>query len=126
MNLTSKLSLALFLLAAPLGLRAVTAEQAYLNLYLHREHWAGPLPVEVRFPSVSEKFAGQHLLLEFIVGANGRPNHFQSCTPGADPDLVETVERAVRRWEFTPGLQNGVPTNYRVTLPVEIVAWGDK
>jgi Gram-negative bacterial TonB protein C-terminal len=125
MKLTSKLSLALFLLAAPLGLRATIDEQAYLDQYVNRDRSLGPVPVAVYTPNVSNEFAGQHLVLEFIVDVHGRPHQFRSCTSGADPYLVETVEEAVRNWEFAPALRNGLPANRRVVLPVEIVA-GDK
>ena len=121
MNMKSKLTLSLGLLAAPLALMAWSPEKAYVESY--RNHAAEtPVPTSVIMPEVSQKFVGTKVVLEFVVDATGKPTSFTSTTPGADAELVASVTEAVSQWRFAPALVDGKPVARKVSLPVNIVA----
>jgi TonB family protein len=121
MNMKSKLTLSLGLLAAPLALMAWSPEKAYVESY-HNRTAATPVPTSVIMPEVSSKFVGKQVVLEFVVDAAGKPTSITSATPGADADLVASVTDAVSQWRFAPALVDGKPVARKVALPVNIVA----
>ena len=123
MNTKSKLTLSLGLLAAPLALMAWSPEKAYVESYRNRADT--PVPTSVIMPEVSSKFAGQQVVLEFVVDPTGKPTSITSVTPGADAELVASVTEAVARWKFTPAHVDGKPVARKVALPVNIVATND-
>ena len=121
MNMKSKLTLSLGLLAAPLALMAWSPEKAYVESY--RSHAAEtPVPTSVIMPEVSSRFVGKQVVLEFVVDAAGKPTSITSATPGASAELVASVSEAVSQWRFSPALVNGKPVARKVALPVNIVA----
>ena len=120
MNTKSKLTLSLGLLAAPLALMAWSPEKAYVES--DRSRVDTPVPTSVIMPEVSSKFAGQQVVLEFVVDPTGKPTSITSVTPGADAELVAIVTRAVSQWKFSPALVEGKPVARKVALPVNIVA----
>jgi TonB family protein len=120
MNAKSKLTLSLGLLVAPLALLAVSPEKAYVESY--RAIAGAPVPTSVVTPEVRYKFAGQRLVLEFVVDATGTPTAIRSATPGADPELVASVTEAVAQWKFSPARVDGLPVARKVALPISIVS----
>ncbi len=123
MNIKSYLTLGLGLIAIPLALHATSFDKAYLESY--RTHKDEPVPVFVTSPRVSSEFAGHEVRLEFVVDPTGKPSHFTSATPAADPRLTDSIVNAVKQWRFDPAYRNGKPVACRVELPVEIVAKGE-
>ena len=119
MNTKSKLALSLGLLAAPLALLATSPEKAYVESYHGRTDI--PVPISVVMPEVESRFAGQQVMLEFVVDATGKPMLITSSTPKADAELVEAVSAAVAQWHFAPAVANGLPVARKVALPVNIV-----
>ncbi len=121
MNMKSKLTLSLGLLAAPLALLAWSPEKAYVESY--RNHAAvTPVPTSVIMPEVSSKFVGKKVVLEFVVDTAGKPTSITSSTPDASVELVASVTEAVSQWRFAPALVDGKPVPRKVSLPVNIVA----
>jgi TonB family protein len=118
MNMKSKLTLSLGLLAAPLALMAWSPEKAYVESYRGRSDT--PVPTSVIMPEVSARFAGKQVVLEFVVDTAGKPTSITSVTPGADAELVSSVAEAVARWKFAPALVDGKPVARKVALPVTI------
>jgi hypothetical protein len=125
MNTKSKLTLSLGLLALPLALLAKSPEKAYVESYRGRTDDL-PAPISVISPEVAPKFAGQQLVLEFVVDTKGKPVLITSATPGADAELVAAVTSAVEQWKFSPARVNGAPVARKVVLPVNIVESFDK
>lgn len=119
MNTKSKLTLSLGLLAAPLALLAWSPEKAYIESY--RARTDAPVPTSVTTPEVGSRFAGQQVVLEFVVDTAGKPTSITSVTPGADSELVASVSEAVSQWRFAPALVDGKPVARKVALPVRIV-----
>lgn len=124
MNTKSKLALSLGLLVAPLALVAKSPEKAYVDAYRGRTDI--PTPISVITPVVAAKFAGQQVVLEFVVDTAGKPVLITSATPGADAELVALVTDAVEQWKFSPAKVNGAPVAKKVVLPVNIVDDFDK
>lgn len=120
MNTKSKLTLSLGLLLAPLALMAWSPEKAYIESY--RARTDAPVPTSVLMPEVSSRFAGEKVVLEFVVDTKGKPTSITSVTPGADADLVAAVTDAVSQWRFAPAVVNGQPVARKVALPVSIVS----
>lgn len=118
MNMKSKLTLSLGLLAAPLALMAWSPEKAYVESYRGRSDT--PVPTSVIMPEVSAKFAGKQVVLEFVVDTTGKPTSITSITPGADAELVAAVAEGVSQWKFAPAIINGKPVARKVALPVTI------
>ena len=118
MNIKSKLTLSLGLLAAPLALMAMSPEKAYVESYRGRSDT--PVPTSVIMPEVSAKFAGTKVVLEFVVDTTGKPTSITSVTPGADSELVSSVAEAVSQWKFAPAVVDGKPVARKVALPVTI------
>ena len=123
MNTKSKLTLSLGLLAAPLALLAWSPEKAYIESY--RARTDAPVPTSVVTPEISTRFAGQQVVLEFVVDTNGKPTSITSVTPNADADLVASVSDAVSQWKFAPAVVDGKPVARKVALPVRIVGSAD-
>jgi len=119
MNMKSKLALSLGLLAAPLALLAWSPEKAYVESSRIRPDT--PVPISVIMPEVSARFAGQQVVLEFVVDTAGKPTLITSVTPGANAELVASVTSAVAQWKFSPALVDGKPVARKVALPVNIV-----
>ena len=119
MNTKSKLALSLGLLVAPLALVAKSLETSYVELYHGRTDI--PVPISVVTPEVESRFAGQQVMLEFVVDTTGKPTHIVSVTPGANPELVASVSDAVAQWKFAPALVDGKPVARKVVLPVSVV-----
>jgi TonB family protein len=119
MNTKSKIALSLGLLLAPLALMAKSPETDYVESYHGRTDI--PVPVSVVMPDVPSKFAGQQVVLEFVVDAAGKPTLLASGTPKANSELVAAVLSAVEQWQFAPALANGKPVARKVVLPVRIV-----
>ncbi len=119
MNTKSKLALSLGLLVAPLALVAKSPEKAYVESYLGS--LGTPVPVSVVMPEVATRFAGQQVVLEFVVDPAGKPTLIASATPGADVDLVAAVSAAVAQWRFAPARVDGRPVARKVMLPLDIV-----
>ncbi len=120
MNIKSKLTLSLVLIAMPLALRATTFEEAYLEHYRTRS--PEPVPIAIVVPKVDSEFVGKEFTLKFVVDPSGRPRHIASATADADPLLVSEVANALRRWQFRPAYRNGEPVTRKVELPVSIIA----
>lgn len=120
MNMKSKLTLSLGLLAAPLALMAVSPEKAYVESYRNRS--GAPVPTSVVMPEVRAKFSGQRLTLEFVVDPTGTPTAIKSATPNADAELVSSVTEAVAQWKFSPALVDGKAVARKVVLPVSVVS----
>jgi TonB family protein len=118
MNMKSKLTLSLGLLAAPLALMAWSPEKAYVESYRGRSDT--PVPTSVIMPEVSARFAGKQVVLEFVVDTAGKPTSITSITPDADAELVAAVAEGVSRWKFAPAVVNGKPVARKVALPVTI------
>lgn len=119
MNTKSKIALSLGLLLAPLALMAKSPETAYVESYHGRTDI--PVPVSVVMPEVSSRFAGQQVVLEFVVDTAGRPTLIASGSPSANSELVAAVLSAVEQWQFAPALADGKPVARKVVLPVNIV-----
>ncbi len=118
MNMKSKLTLSLGLLATPLALMAWSPEKAYVESYRNRA--VTPVPTSVIMPEVSARFAGKQVVLEFVVDTTGKPTSITSVTPGADAELVASIAEGVARWKFTPAVVDGKPVARKVALPVTI------
>jgi TonB family protein len=118
MNMKSKLTLSLGLLAAPLALMAWSPEKAYVESYRGRSDT--PVPTSVIMPEVSARFAGKQVVLEFVVDTAGKPTSITSVTPDADAELVAAVAEGVSRWKFAPAIVDGKPVARKVALPVTI------
>lgn len=119
MNTKSKLALSLGLLVAPLALLAKSPEKAYVESYLGRD--GTPVPVSIVTPDLESRFAGQKVVLEFVVDPTGKPTRIASATPGADAELIAAVSAAVAQWKFAPALVGGKPVARKVVLPVNVV-----
>jgi hypothetical protein len=119
MNTKSKLALSLGLLVVPLALVAKSPEKAYVESYRGRTDI--PAPISVVSPVVAPKFAGQQVMLEFVVDKAGKPVLISAVTPGLDAELVALVTSAVEQWKFSPAKVNGAPVAKKVILPVNIV-----
>jgi TonB family protein len=119
MNTKSKIVLSLGLLLAPLALVAKSPESAYVESYHGRSDI--PVPVSVVTPEVDARFAGQQVVIEFVVDATGTPTQITSTTPAANPELVKSVLVAVEQWHFAPALVDGKPVTRKVVLPVKVV-----
>ena len=120
MNTKSKIVLSLGLLLAPLALLAKSSETTYVESYHGRSDI--PVPISVVMPEVESRFAGQQVVLEFVVDTTGTPAQIASVTPGADAELVSAVLAAVEKWQFAPALADGKPVARKVALPVKIVS----
>ena len=119
MNTKSKIVLSLGLLLAPLALLAKSPETAYVESDHGRSDI--PVPVSVVMPEVGSRFAGQQVVIEFVVDPAGKPTQLASATPDADTELVAAVLAAVSQWQFAPALTDGKPVARKVALPVMIV-----
>ncbi len=119
MNTKSKIALSLGLLVAPLALLAASSESAYVKSYHGRTDI--PVPISVISPDVDSRFAGQKVMLAFVVDPTGKPTQFASNSPTANAELVTAVLAAVEQWHFAPALVNGQPVARKVILPVSIV-----
>jgi TonB family protein len=119
MNTKSKIAPSLGLLLAPLALLAKSPETAYVESYHGRTDI--PVPISVVMPEVDTRFAGQQVVLEFVVDTTGKPTLITSGSPAADSELVASVEAAVEQWHFAPALAAGLPVARKVVLPVKIV-----
>jgi len=118
MNTKSKILLSVGLLAAPLALLAKSPESAYVESYHGR---AGiPVPISVIMPEVSARYAGEQVMLEFVVDATGKPTLLTSVTPGVNAELVTSLVSAVAQWQFAPALVEGKAVARKVALPVMI------
>lgn len=121
MNMKSKLTLSLGLLAAPLALLAWSPEKAYVESYRNRAD-VTPVPTSVIMPEVSSRFVGKQVVLEFVVDTAGKPTSITSATPDASAELVASVTEAVAQWRFAPARVDGKAVARKVSLPVSIVA----
>ncbi|MBL9216310.1 MAG: TonB family protein [Opitutaceae bacterium] len=124
MNTKSKLALSLGLLAAPLAMLAKSFESTYVES--HRGRTDIPVPISVVMPEVSAEYAGQQVMIEFVVNAAGQPTSIVSVTPEAAAELVDAVTEAVAQWRFAPALVAGRPVARKVILPVRIVDTFDR
>ena len=123
MNTKSKLALSLGLLAVPLALLAKSPEKAYVESYRGRTDM--PVPISVVTPVVESRYAGQQVMIEFVVDKAGKPVLISTVTPGVDAGLVAAVTSAVEQWRFSPARVNGVAVPQKVMLPVNIVGFDD-
>jgi TonB family protein len=119
MNTKSKIALSLGLLLVPLALSAKSPESAYVESYHGRSDI--PVPISVVSPEVESRYAGQEVVLEFVVDTTGKPTLITSGSPAADRELVASVLAAVEQWRFAPALADGKPVARKVALPVKIV-----
>ena len=119
MNTKSKIALSISLLLAPLALSAKTPETSYVESYQGRS--GIPVPISVVTPSVDARFAGQEIMVQFVVDTTGKPTFISSASPDANRELVASVLDAIEQWEFAPALADGKPVARKVTLPVKIV-----
>lgn len=119
MNTKSKMVLSLGLLLVPLALSAKSPETAYVESYHGRSDI--PVPISVVTPEVASRFAGQQVVLEFVVDTTGKPTQIASGSPAANRELVASVLAAVEQWQFAPALADGKPVARKVALPVKIV-----
>lgn len=119
MNTKSKIALSLGLLLAPLALLAKSPETAYVESYHGRTDI--PVPISVVMPEVDTRFAGQQVVIEFVVDTTGKPTLITSDSPAADNELVASLQAAIEQWHFAPALVDGLPVARKVELPVKIV-----
>ena len=103
---------------APFAASAKTLEQAYLDSYRNAAN--GPVPTAVVTPLVSSEYAGTRVELEFVVGTNGKATAF-TVKSSPDAAVADEIVAAVKQWQFTPAVRNGVPEATKVDLPVVIV-----
>jgi hypothetical protein len=103
---------------ATLAFAAKTPEQAYVESYRGRTDI--PVPLVVVTPEVGPGFAGDTVVLDFIVDETGRPKAITAHEP-ADAELVARLAAAVAQWEFAPALRAGKPAAVKVLLPFRIV-----
>lgn len=118
MNIKSKIVLSLSLLVAPLALLAKSPESSYVESYHGRS--GIPVPISVVMPEVPAEYAGDRVMLEFVVSATGQPMAVTSTTPSANPELVAALITAVSQWQFAPVLVDGLPVASKVSLPMVI------
>jgi TonB family protein len=57
------------------------------------------------------------VVLEARIGADGRV--FDASVLRSIPELDEAALDAVKQWEYTPQLVNGVPTPFTVTTTIQ-------
>jgi protein TonB len=119
MKTATKLAVLLSLgVLAPFAASAKTPEQAYLETC--RKDPAVPVPVTVVTPSVSSKYVGTSVQIEFVVDAAGKPTDLSVNSP-VDSELAASVVDAVKQWRFTPALRDGAPVAAKVVLPITII-----
>ncbi|MBI3887025.1 MAG: energy transducer TonB [Opitutae bacterium] len=117
------LLLATGLLTASLAFAAKSPERAYVESYQGRPDT--PVPLSVLSPEVDNAYAGETVVLDFVVDAQGAPTAI-TARGAHPPELVAAVVHAVARWKFTPLQRQGESVPTRVVLPVKITDWRDR
>ena len=97
---------------------AKSVEQTYLESY--QKTTGVPVPTLVISPHVDNQYIGATVNVEFTVNATGKTSDF-AVVSSPDTTLSYTVLEAVKQWQFTPALRDGVPVTTKVVLPVHIV-----
>ena len=121
MKKKSVLNVALILgvLAAPFAVSAKSVEQAYVESFKGRTDI--PVPVEVVKPSVSSRYAGMTVEVEFLVDVSGKPVDL-ALRANAPAELADPVKSALAQWKFAPARTvAGEPVAMKVCVPVKIV-----
>ena len=119
MKTATKLAVLLSLgVLVPFAASAKTPEQAYLETC--RKDPGVPVPVTVVTPSVSSKYVGTSVQIEFVVDTTGKPTDL-SVNSSVDSELASSVVDAVKKWRFTPAMRDGAPVAAKVVLPVTII-----
>jgi protein TonB len=119
MKTATKLAVLLSLgVLVPFAASAKTPEQAYLETC--RQDPGVPVPLTVVTPSVSAKYIGATVQIEFVVDTTGKPTDL-SVNPSVDSALASQVVDAVKQWRFKPALVDGAPVAAKVVLPVKII-----
>jgi TonB family protein len=112
-------ALILGVLAAPFALSAKSVEQAYIESFRGRTDI--PVPVAVVKPSVSDRYAGAVVEVEFVVDVTGKPVDVSVRNPAPAP-LADPVLAAIAQWKFAPARTTaGEPVAMKVRVPVRIV-----
>lgn len=82
----------------------------------HAAHLQNPAPV---YPVLSRKLKEQGtVVLKLLVLANGRVGEVSIEQSSGYPRLDESALQAVRRWNYTPALQDGIAIDYWHLQPV--------
>jgi hypothetical protein len=73
--------------------------------------------VSVVLPDVSDKYAGQSVIIHAVVGTDG---HLWNITglEALDANTQQSVVTALKQWVFTPAKIDGREVNLRVDLPL--------
>jgi TonB family protein len=58
------------------------------------------------------------VLLQAVIGTNGSLLALQPMNQLANPDLVASAMEAVRQWQYSPTLLNGVPVEVQTTITI--------
>ena len=74
-------------------------------------------PIEIKPDDVNPSQIGL-AIVEFVIDEQGRVGEVLIIDT-FDLKIIPLLDQAVRRMEFEPGLQNGVPVEVRYRLPIE-------
>ena len=74
-------------------------------------------PIEIKPDDVSPSQIGL-AIVEFVIDKSGEVGEV-NVIDTFDLKIIPLLEEAVRRMEFKPGMQNGVPVEVRYRLPIE-------
>ena len=107
----------LSLLAATVAAEARSPEQSYIESFQGRSDI--PVPVTVVSPSISPRYAGTQVELEFVVDASGTPAEIRTRQK-VDAALSTALAQAVSQWRFAPAPKDGVAVPTKVVLPLRI------
>ncbi len=119
MKAVNKLAVLFSLVAlSSISASAKSEEQAYLESC--RKEPGVPVPVAVVTPSVGPEYAGTTVQVEFVVDAMGKPADLKMKSD-TDFALSAAITDAVKKWRFTPAMNNGVAVATKVSLPIRIV-----
>ncbi len=71
------------------------------------------------FPEASRQLDVEGIvLLQAIIGTNGSLLALQPINQTANPDLLAAAMEAVRQWQYSPTLLNGVPVEVQTTITI--------
>jgi len=105
------------ILAASVSVFASTAADNYASQY-KSVRTDVPSPSAVVNPGVlPRRYFGTTVRLSLAVDTAGMPRDIAVLSP-KDPELAQSITKAVSQWRFTPALKKGVPVETRVELPL--------
>lgn len=86
------------------------------------EPLAAPHPTKVVKPTaMPREYLGETIEVTFVIDEKGQPHDIKILSH-FDRDLTVSVTKAIKQWQFTPVVKNGVLVKQRVVLPVEFSA----